>query len=118
MSRQSNWIPEIMYEESEDSEFSSHIPFIMVPQNEVMPKLIYIFESRDTGELEPGHDGNPVPVFNWDLHQYADLAILKNKLNSEDYDKVREALGLEKLAEAERKGKEISQQIKNNLEIN
>ena len=68
------WIPEIMYEESEEG--SSHIPFIMVPTGQVMPHILYIFESRDTGEQEPGLEGEPVPVFEWDLHQYADMASL------------------------------------------
>ena len=40
------WIPEIMYEDSEEG--SSNIPFIMVPENEKMPKLLYVFESRQT----------------------------------------------------------------------
>ena len=74
-----NWIPEIMYEESDEGT-SSHIPFIMVPKEEQMPKLIYIFESRETDNFEPGLDGEEVPVFEWDLHQYADLFILKEKL--------------------------------------
>ena len=37
------WIPEIMYEDSEEGG-TSNIPFIMVPQNEVMPKLLYVLE--------------------------------------------------------------------------
>ena len=49
----SNWIPEIMYEETEEGT-SSHIPFIMVPNDQEMPKLLYVFESKDTGEFEPG----------------------------------------------------------------
>jgi hypothetical protein len=73
------WIPEIMYEESEEG--SSHIPFIMVPEGQTMPNLLYIFESRDTGEKEPGLDGEAVPIIEWDLHQYADMLILKNKLD-------------------------------------
>ena len=107
------WIPEIMYEDSEEG--SSHIPFIMVPTNEIMPKILYIFESRDTGELEPGLEGDPVPVFEWDLHQYGDLNVLKNNLNKETYDKVRLALGLEPIDVASEKGQKITDKIKNNL---
>lgn len=109
-----NWIPEIMYEESEEG--SSHIPFIMVPKEEVMPRLIYIFESRDTGEKEPGMDGEPVPIIEWDLHQYADMLILKNKLDVQTYDKVRNALGLEPLTTAVEKGRNISKNIRNNVD--
>ena len=108
-----NWIPEIMYEESEEG--SSNIPFIMVPQNEVMPNLIYIFESRDTGEKEPGLEGEPVPIIEWDLHQYADMLVLKNKLDSKTYDVVRNALGLETLASAAKKGQNITKNIRNKL---
>ena len=102
----SKWIPEIMYEESEEG--SSNIPFIMVPTGEDMPQLLYIFESRDTGEKEPGLDGEPVPIIEWDLHQYADMLVLKNKLDIQTYDKVRNALGLEPLLAAAEKGKNIS----------
>ena len=43
-----NWIPEIVYEEGDDG-LSSNIPFIMVPQDQLMPKVVFIFESRETG---------------------------------------------------------------------
>tara|TARA_B100000131_G_C17959141_1_gene549657 strand:+ start:373 stop:717 length:345 start_codon:yes stop_codon:yes gene_type:complete len=108
-----NWIPEILYEEGEEG--SSHIPFIMVPKDETMPNLLYIFESRETGQYEPGLNGDEVPVFEWDLHQYADMLILKNKLDVQTYDKVRVALGLETLATATKKGLQIGQTVKNNL---
>jgi hypothetical protein len=111
--KKTNWIPEILYEEGDEG--SSHIPFIMVPQEEVMPKLLYIFESRATDQYEPGLDGEEVPVFEWDLHQYADMLELKNKLDSQTYDKVRLALGLEPLVEATRKGREIGSKVRNNL---
>ena len=108
------WIPEIMYEESDEG--SSNIPFIMVPKNETMPSLLYMFESRETGEEEPGLDGNPVPIVEWDLHQYADMAVLKEKLDLAVYDKVREALGLETMSAAVEKGKKISNKIRGNVE--
>lgn len=108
-----NWVPEIMYEESEEG--SSHIPFIMVPQNQVMPRILFIFESRQTDVTEPGLEGEEVPVFEWDLHQYADMAVLKNKLDVQTYDKVRNALGLEPLKVAAEKGAKIGANVKNNL---
>ena len=107
------WIPEIMYEDSEEG--SSHIPFIMVPTDEVMPKILFIFESRDTGEIEPGLEGDPVPVYEWDLHQYGDLNVLKSNLDKATYDKVRIALGLEPIDIATEKGQKITDKIKNNL---
>ena len=111
----SNWYPEIMYEESDDG-ISSKIPFIMVPENQTMPSLVYIFESRETGEFEPGLDGEPVPIIEMDLHQYADMAILKNRLTPDLYDNVRSALGLETMAAATSAGQKISQNIRTKIE--
>ena len=108
------WVPEIMYEESEDG-VSSAIPFIMVPPEEDMPKLLYIFESRNTDEVEPGLDGEEVPIVEWDLHQYADMLSLKDNLDPETYDKVRVSLGLEPLAIASEKGREITNSVRENL---
>ena len=110
------WIPEIMYEENEDGT-SSKIPFVMVPDGEVMPSLIYIFESRNTGRYEPGLEGDDVPVFEWDLHQYADMSKLKANLDSSTYDTVRIALGLEPLDAAIKKGSTITNSIRNKLSI-
>jgi hypothetical protein len=109
------WIPEIMYEEVEDGT-SSSIPFVMVPAGEEMPKLLYIFESRETGDLEPGLEGEDVPVFEWDLHQYADMSSLKENLSSPIYDMVRHALGLEPLRSATEKGQKISATIRDKVE--
>ena len=108
------WIPEIMYEENPDGT-SSSIPFIMVPPNHEMPKVLYIFESRETGEFEPGLDGEPVPCIEWDLHQYADMNTLKTALDEENYDKVRLLLGLKPIREAAEAGKKITEKIRESL---
>jgi len=113
MSRK-NWIPEIMYEE-DDSGLSSNIPFIPVPTGETMPKMLFVFESRETGEYEPNDDGEPVPILEMELHQYADMLQLKEGLDPETYDKVRICLGLEPLASAVTKGQKISDKIRKNL---
>ena len=110
-----NWIPEIMYEETDEG-LSSHIPFIMVPVDQEMPKMIFVFESRETGEHEPNLDGDPVPIFEMDLHQYADMIQLKNGLDEDTYNKVRNCLGLEPLREAVKKGSKITESIRNNLD--
>lgn len=110
----SNWYPEIMYEETEEG-MSSKIPFIMVPPDEAMPPFLFIFESRETGEFEPGMDGEDLPVSELDLHQYANMVILKENLSVEDYDKVRAALGLEPMATAAAKGAQITSRVKENL---
>jgi len=109
-----NWVPEICYEEDSNG-VSSHIPFIQVPSGEEMPRFLLIFESRETGEYEPGEDGEPLPIFDMELKQFADMSILKEKLNSRAYDEVRKCLGLEPLDVATKKGKNISETIRNNL---
>ena len=108
------WVPEICYEEDANG-LSSHIPFIQVPEKQKMPPFLFIFESRETGEYEPGEDGNPLPIYDMDLHQYADMSTLKNNLDSSTYDKVRSALGLEPLGKAISEGQKISAKIKENL---
>tara|TARA_R110001592_G_C12816249_1_gene718544 strand:- start:75 stop:422 length:348 start_codon:yes stop_codon:yes gene_type:complete len=109
------WFPEIAYEEIDDG-ISANIPFINVPFEELMPLFLFIFESRETGEFEPGPEGEKLPIVEMDLHQYADMNFLKTKLDLETYDKVRIALGLEPLNDATQKGLAITQKIRENIE--
>jgi len=108
------WIPEIMYEDDAEG-MTGHLPFIPVPNGETMPRFLLIWESRDTGELEPNSEGEPVPIYEMDLHQYASMNTLKEKLTAAEYDKVRAALGLEPLKIASKKGSEITENVKKNL---
>lgn len=112
-----HWIPEIMYEDSEDG-MSSHIPFIMVPEEETMPKVLFIFESRETGEFEPNEAGDEVPIIEMDLHQYADMLILKEGLDEDTYNKVRHCLGLQPLREAAAAGIKITDKVRKNIQEN
>jgi len=114
MSNKNNWIPEIMYEESDDG-VSGNIPFIMVPNGELMPNMLFIFESRETGEMEPNEVGDPVPIMEMDLHQYADMAVLKSGLDEDTYNKVRKCLGLQPLREAAAAGAKITENIRKNI---
>jgi hypothetical protein len=109
------WYPEIMYEESEDG-ISSKIPFVLVPEDQKMPEIVFIFESRESGEFEPGLDGNPVPILEMDLHQYADMKVLKEGLASDIFDQVRACLGLQPLAEAAASGRKITGNVRKNIE--
>lgn len=109
-----NWVPEIMYEDDEGG-MTSKIPFIMVPKGEFMPQVLFIFESRETGEYEPGPDGEQLPIVDMELHQYADMVKLKKGLSPVLYDQVRMCLGLEPLNSAELKGAAITKRIKENL---
>ena len=87
----------------------------MVPPKEVMPKLLFMFESRETGEFEPDSEGEPLPIVEMDLHQYADMSFLKKGLTPEEYDNVRVCLGLEPLMTAVKKGKKITNNIRENV---
>lgn len=109
-----SWFPEIVYE-SDANGTSSKIPFILVPEGQQMPKLLFVFESRDSGEKEPGPDGSELPIFEMDLHQYADMAVLKEKLSTDLFDKVRSALGLESVKSAAEKGAKITQSVRKNV---
>ncbi len=111
---QQSWVPEICYEEEAEG-ISSHIPFIQVPNDQEMPKLLYIFESRETGEFEPGLQGEPVPVVQLDLHQFASLNILKEKFDAQSYDYIRLALGLEPLQEAVKKGMAVTENVRSTV---
>ena len=107
--------PEIVYEESTQGRPAS-IPFIIVPDGGTMPTVIYIFESRDTGEIESTSTGEQLPVMQWDLHQYADMNFLKTRLDPAAFDNVRAALGLEPVSVAASKGEKITQEVRKNLE--
>ena len=108
------WVPEIMYEESAEG-LTQSIPFVSVPDNKEMPGIIFLFASTETGETEPGPDGEELPITELDLHQYANLAYVKEALDEETYDTVRVALGLEPLRTAASKGVAITNKIRNNL---
>jgi hypothetical protein len=109
--KKKSWVPEIYYEES-FGDVNSQIPFIQVPAEEEMPKILFIFESRETGEFEPGPKGEELPVTEMTLHQYVDMEQLKQKLNPEEYDRVRSVLGLQPLREATEAGKKITDSIR------
>ena len=109
------WFPEICYEEDDDG-LTSKIPFVHVPTDEEMPQLLFIFESRETGEVEPGQNGEELPVTQLDLHQYCSMAILKEKLTMVEYDNVRWALGLQPIKTAAAEGRKITSNIRVALE--
>ena len=106
------WVPEIMYEDYEEGNLSNGLPFVQVPMDKEMPDTLFMFGSTETGEFEPGLDGEEVPVAEIELHQYASMATLKNKLSWMEYDNVRFALGLEPLKDAAIKGHTITSIIR------
>lgn len=114
MSEKTSWIPEIMYEEDVNG-VSQTLPFILVPTNESMPRFLLIWEQRDTGEIEPGPNGEEIPIVEAELRQFARIDVLKDRLSAVDYDKVRAALGLEPLKAAARKGQAITDRVRSSV---
>ena len=108
------WVPEIMYEETNDG-LTQTIPFVQVPADKEMPGVIFLFASRDTGEMEPGPEGEELAITEIDLHQYANLSYIRDALSEDQYDKVRVSLGLEPLRQAAAKGQKITEKIRGNL---
>jgi len=112
-----NWIPEICYEDGDPTgSLTSALPFIPVPNSEIMPTFLFIFESKETGEFEPGPEGEELPVTEMELHQYADMNFLKTKLDLNTFNKIRLVLGLDPLEDAVEKGKKISDRIRENVQ--
>lgn len=109
-----NWLPEIVYEDTDDGQLGN-LPLIHVPPGEKMPRFLMLWECRDTGDLEPGMDGEEIPVVDWELRQYAQMEVLRRKLSAVDYDKVRAALGLKPMREAVPQGQAITQAVRDNV---
>ena len=108
------WVPEIMYEDIGDG-LTQSIPFVSVPADKEMPGIVFLFASRETGEFEPGLDGEELPITELDLHQYANLSYIKEALSEEEYDKVRMHLGLDPLRTAVAKGQYITDAVRRNI---
>lgn len=107
------WVPEIMYEEYDEENISGGLPFIQVPDDKQMPDILFMFGSQSTGEFEPDLDGNPEPIVEMELYQYACMQYLKESLDADTYDKVRVSLGLQPLQQAVTSGMQISGKILN-----
>jgi len=113
MSDKRKWVPEIMYEEYDEDSISGGLPFIQVPKDKEMPDILFMFGSTETGEYEPDLDGEPQPIMEMELFQYANMQYLKDELDADTYDKVRIILGLEPLSVATKLGMQKSEKILN-----
>lgn len=102
------WVPEICYEDYENAELTNGLPFIQIPKDKEMPNVLFFFGSRETGEFEPGVEGEEEPIVEMELYQFACMKYLQEDLDPETYDKVRACLGLLPLAEARAKGRKKS----------
>jgi hypothetical protein len=102
------WVPEICYEDYEDSELTSGLPFIQIPKEKEVPDVLFFFASTETGEYEVGTTGEPESIVEMELHQFACMKYLQEGLSIEDYDKVRVCLGLLPIDEARTKGRNLA----------
>jgi hypothetical protein len=99
------WVPEIMYEDYEEGNLSNGLPFVQVPMDKEMPDTLFMFGSTETGEFEPDIEGNPQPIMEIELYQYANMKYLQDSLDALTYDLIRTALGFLPLTEAIEKGR-------------
>tara|TARA_R110001592_G_scaffold361584_3_gene672625 strand:+ start:6510 stop:6872 length:363 start_codon:yes stop_codon:yes gene_type:complete len=109
------WVPEIVYEEYEESNLTSGLPFITIPDEKEMPAVLFFLGTTNTGEHEPGSDGEPQPIVEVEVYQFACMKYLEESLSADDYDKVRIALELEPKLEARKKGSKISETMVENI---
>ena len=85
------WIPEIYYEENKEG-LSGGFPFIKVPKDKSMPSMLFICESRDISHLEEEELETELV-----MHSYGNMLLLRQNLDKNTYNKVRKALGLNKV---------------------
>lgn len=101
-------IPVILYEEPLPGDSGVNpIPYIEIGIKEEMPSVLFISEYKETGEFEVGSDGNRAPIVDMLIHKYVNLDHLRDKLDSETYDEIRVALGMQPLKVAQRAGQKI-----------
>ena len=112
------WVPEIVYEEYEGTGLTDGLPFITIPNDKEMPGILFFLGTSDTGELEPDENGDPQPIVEVEVYQFACMKYLEEALSPEDYDKVRIALDLEPKLEARAKGVEKSKEMLKDISDN
>ena len=109
------WVPEIVYEEYEGTGLTDGLPFITIPTDKEMPGILFFLGTQETGEFEPDENGDPQPIVEVEVFQFACMKYLESELSPEDYDKVRIALGLESKMTARKKGLKTSAEMVNNI---
>ena len=112
------WVPEIVYEEYEETEtgLTNGLPFIACPENKEMPGILFFLGTHETGDFEPAIEGNPQPIVEVEVYQYACMKYLEEELSEEVYDQIRIALGLETKLKARKKGIETSKKMLETLD--
>lgn len=84
------WIPEIFYEEDSKG-LTGGLPFVNVPAEKSMPACMFMCEVRPVEEEENEVEKEVI------VHSLANMTTLKQNLDFDTYNKVREAIGLSPL---------------------
>ena len=107
-----NRIPEILYEApSHAGEKGNPIPYIDVPAGKKMPAVLFMFGYHSTGEFEPDHRGKPQEIVDQIPYKFVTLEFLLSQIGDEFQDKVRCALGMKPLAQAQSEGKAVLDRV-------
>ena len=105
-------MPVILYEEpSSRGEKGIPFPYIEVQADKTMPQVLFIFEYKHTGEIEPDENGKDAAIIDQIPHKYVDMEYLKEKLPPEVNDVVRVALGMKPLKIAQEEGQKILDRV-------
>ncbi len=110
MAKEKEWHPEIMYQDD------SMVPFVEIPVDQDMPDKLFMWGYKHTGEVEPGPEGEDVPVCDTDIHLYIHYNTLKDAVDPALLDLIRVAVGLEPLASAKKKGEAITKRVLENID--
>lgn len=111
-------LPVILYEEPTPGQPANPIPYIEVGISEEMPPVLFLSEYKETGEFEPDPQFGSRPIVDMLIHKYVDLDHLKIKLDAKTFDKIRVALGMKPLKQAQKDGKKILTKVYANAEVN
>lgn len=111
-------LPVILYEEPKPGEPANPIPYVEVAQDDEMPKVLFVSEYKETGEFEVDPESGSVPIVDMLIHKYVDLDFLKLKVDEQTFDKIRVALGMAPLKQAQQQGQKILDKVYVNAEKN
>ena len=105
-------IPMILYEEpSSSGDKGIPFPYIEIQKDKTMPPVLFIFEYKHTGEIEPDENGKDAAIIDQIPHKFIDMEFLKEKLPPEINDMVRVAVGMKPLQIAQVEGQKILDRV-------
>jgi hypothetical protein len=110
--------PVILYEEPEyPGAPANPIPYIETSKDDLMPPLIMIEEVFDTGEVEPGPSGRPEKICDNKLHQYLDMQFVQSRLSKQEFDDLRQKLGMMPKDQSAKLGDKILKKVDAKIDV-